>query len=72
MKGHSFSSKHAACIRVLWWVMAISALSLSPSTAFAQKFEIKPTAEKKINQLPVCTENLIRVDDVVESLKLAK
>jgi hypothetical protein len=52
--------------------MAISALSLSPSTAFAQKFEIKPTAEKKINQLPVCTENLIRVDDVVESLKLAK
>jgi len=25
-----------------------------------------------INQMPVCTENLIRVDDVMESPKLAE
>jgi hypothetical protein len=28
------------------------ALVLSPSTASAQKFEIKPVAEKKVQQLP--------------------
>ncbi len=33
-------------------VVAMTGLLLSPSSAFAQKFEIKPVAEKKIQQLP--------------------
>ena len=32
--------------------MAMTGLVLSPSTASAQKFEIKPVAEKKVQQLP--------------------
>jgi hypothetical protein len=34
-----------------WTAMALWLL-LSPSTASAQKFEIKPVAEKKVSQLP--------------------
>ena len=33
-------------------VVAMTGLLLSPTSAFAQKFEIKPVAEKKIQQLP--------------------
>jgi hypothetical protein len=32
--------------------VAMMGLVLSPSTASAQKFEIKPVAEKKVQQLP--------------------
>ena len=32
--------------------VAMAGLVLSPSTASAQKFEVKPVAEKKIQQLP--------------------
>jgi hypothetical protein len=37
---------------VTWMAAAITGFALSPSTASAQKFEIKPVAEKKVQQLP--------------------
>jgi hypothetical protein len=37
---------------LLYWALLTSGLLLSPSTASAQKFEIRPVAEKTIAQLP--------------------
>ena len=37
---------------ITWVAVAMMGLVLSPSSASAQKFEIKPVAEKKVQQLP--------------------
>ena len=44
-----------ACLLVLAFLLAVSAISgvlFSPSAAAADKFEIKPVAERKISKLP--------------------
>jgi len=43
-----------------------------PRDRYLVAFIDHPSASELPGLIPVCTENLIRVDDVVESLKLAK
>lgn len=52
MNGHPTESKRLKWIGLCCWAVAVLGLLLSPSAAFAQKFEIKPVAEKKISHLP--------------------
>jgi hypothetical protein len=52
MKHHPPGSKPAGLIVLSCWAAVAFGLLLSPSTASAQKFEIKPVAEKKIEKLP--------------------
>lgn len=52
MEKYLFNSKPAKSLAISWLAVAISALLLTSSTASAQKFEIRPVAEKKIDQLP--------------------
>jgi hypothetical protein len=52
MDGHPTESRRLNWTGLCWWIVAALGLLLSPSAVLAQKFEIKPVAEKKISQLP--------------------
>ena len=52
MNGHPTESRRLKWIGLCCWAVTVLGLLLSPSAAFAQKFEIKPVAEKKISHLP--------------------
>jgi hypothetical protein len=52
MKSHRFKPASVKSVALLCWALLTSGLLLAPSTALAQKFEIKLVAEKKIEQLP--------------------
>lgn len=52
MKRHPGVCRSKGLIVLSCWMAAALGLLLPPSTASAQKFEIKPVAEKKIDQLP--------------------
>ena len=52
MARHLTESERIKLIGLCCWAVAALGLLLSPSAALAQKFEIKPVAEKKISQLP--------------------
>ena len=52
MKHHPPGSKPAGLIVLSCWAAVAFGLLSSPSTASAQKFDIKPVAEKKIEKLP--------------------
>jgi hypothetical protein len=45
-------ARRALIVPITWVAVAMTGLVLSPSSASAQKFEIKPIAEKKIQHLP--------------------
>jgi hypothetical protein len=52
MKRRSLDPRRAVSLAILLWAMAVSEMPVSLSTAWAQGFEIKSIAEKKIAQLP--------------------
>lgn len=52
MKRRALNSTRAVSSTIIMWALAISGLSMSLSAAWAQSFEIKSIAEKKIEQLP--------------------
>src|SRR5664279_1269844 len=52
MKRYRFSFARLLVLAFLLVVSAQSAVLLSPSAAAADKFEIKPVAERKIDKLP--------------------
>jgi len=45
-------ARESSLALITWVAMAMTALMLSPSAVSAQKFEIKPVAEKRVQQLP--------------------
>jgi hypothetical protein len=52
MKRYLFNFKRVVSFALLLSVMALSGLTLSSPTVWAQEFVIKPVAEKKLKQLP--------------------
>jgi len=52
MKGRPFKSTRVISSTLSAWAVAMAALLLSPSSATAQTFEVKPVVEKKITRLP--------------------
>ena len=68
-----------ATTRKIWQVLGVAgaiAISLATmSAALAGECpadKMKPNARQMVDYKPVCTENPIRVDDVMESPKLAE
>ncbi len=55
MKRRSLNSKRAVSLAILFLAVVVSELPMSLSTAWAQSFEIKSIAEKKIERLPAGT-----------------
>ena len=53
MKPYPLKCRTIASLALSLWAVALSGLLLLPSAALAQKFVIKPVAEKKLNVLPV-------------------
>ena len=53
MKPHPLECRTIASLALSLWAVALPGLLLLPSAASAQKFVIKPVAEKKLNVLPV-------------------